>query len=280
MNAGHGRRLAGLGYRRRRATGGPGWSRAGAAAAPRSAATAGAPATAAAAALTVTLGLAAASWVAAAWLMTGMDMGPATRLGSFGFFITVWVVMMAAMTLPGAARPSSEGFVLMVGRGRCPCSSRPTSLSGQSWALRSTRCTGRTERSQPAGCDRGGCVRADADQAPLPPALPRARQLWTWVRALPRGLEHRTDGGDGVTGRDERHVDVGGRGRRDRPEAAARESRDRRAFGAGDPRTRSPDRDRALIGTRTHATDVDVRPRQSRGSAGSVVTTTKERVND
>jgi len=33
-------------------------------------------------------------------------------------------------------------------------------------------------------------------------------------------------------------------------------------------------------GTRSHATDVDVRPRQSRGSAGSVVTTTKERVND
>ncbi len=63
MNAGPGRRLAGLGYRRRRADSGPAWYRAGAAAAPRSAATAGAPATATAAALTVTLGLAAASWV-------------------------------------------------------------------------------------------------------------------------------------------------------------------------------------------------------------------------
>ena len=56
-----------------------------------------------AAALAVTLGLAAASWVIAVWKMRGMDMGVATRLGSFAFFIAVWVVMMAAMMLPGAA---------------------------------------------------------------------------------------------------------------------------------------------------------------------------------
>jgi predicted metal-binding membrane protein len=56
-----------------------------------------------AAALAATLGLAAASWVIAVWQMRGMDMGVATRLGSFAFFITVWVVMMAAMMLPGAA---------------------------------------------------------------------------------------------------------------------------------------------------------------------------------
>jgi predicted metal-binding membrane protein len=55
------------------------------------------------AALAATLGLAAASWVIAVWLMHGMDMGVATRLGSFAFFIAVWVVMMAAMMLPGAA---------------------------------------------------------------------------------------------------------------------------------------------------------------------------------
>jgi predicted metal-binding membrane protein len=35
--------------------------------------------------------------------MTGMDMGTATRLGPFGAFIAVWVAMMAAMMLPGAA---------------------------------------------------------------------------------------------------------------------------------------------------------------------------------
>jgi predicted metal-binding membrane protein len=56
-----------------------------------------------AAALTATLGLAAASWVVAVREMSGMDMGVATRLGSFPFFIGAWVSMMAAMMLPGAA---------------------------------------------------------------------------------------------------------------------------------------------------------------------------------
>jgi predicted metal-binding membrane protein len=54
------------------------------------------------AALTVTLGIAAASWVVAIRQMSGMDMGVATRLGSFGFFVVLWVLMMAAMMLPGA----------------------------------------------------------------------------------------------------------------------------------------------------------------------------------
>jgi predicted metal-binding membrane protein len=56
-----------------------------------------------AAALTTTLGVAAASWVVAVRLMNGMDMGAETRLGSFAFFVAVWVAMMAAMMLPGAA---------------------------------------------------------------------------------------------------------------------------------------------------------------------------------
>jgi predicted metal-binding membrane protein len=60
-------------------------------------------AAATAAGLAATLGLAAASWVVAVRLMNGMDMGVATRLGSFAFFAAVWVVMMAAMMLPGAA---------------------------------------------------------------------------------------------------------------------------------------------------------------------------------
>src|ERR1700735_4356412 len=55
-----------------------------------------------AATLTGTLGLAAAAWVVAVRQMHGMDMGAATRLGSFAFFIGVWVLMMAAMMLPGA----------------------------------------------------------------------------------------------------------------------------------------------------------------------------------
>jgi predicted metal-binding membrane protein len=56
-----------------------------------------------AAALTATLGLAGASWVVAVRQMNGMDMGVASRLGSFAFFFGVWVSMMAAMMLPGAA---------------------------------------------------------------------------------------------------------------------------------------------------------------------------------
>jgi predicted metal-binding membrane protein len=53
--------------------------------------------------LTTTLGLAAASWVVAVRQMHGMDMGVAGGLGSFGFFAALWVSMMAAMMLPGAA---------------------------------------------------------------------------------------------------------------------------------------------------------------------------------
>ena len=58
-------------------------------------------------ALTATLGLAAASWVVAVRqmtrLMNGANMGVATPLGSFAFFVGLWVPMMAAMMLPGAA---------------------------------------------------------------------------------------------------------------------------------------------------------------------------------
>jgi predicted metal-binding membrane protein len=55
------------------------------------------------AALAATVGLAAASWVVAVRQMSGMDMGAATRLGSFAFFAVLWVWMMAAMMLPSAA---------------------------------------------------------------------------------------------------------------------------------------------------------------------------------
>ena len=55
------------------------------------------------AALTVTLVIAGASWVVAVRQLSGMEMGVATRLGSFEFFVVLWVLMMAAMMLPGAA---------------------------------------------------------------------------------------------------------------------------------------------------------------------------------
>jgi predicted metal-binding membrane protein len=53
--------------------------------------------------LAATLGLAAVCWVLAVREMNGMDMGVATRLGSFAFFMVVWTTMMAAMMLPGTA---------------------------------------------------------------------------------------------------------------------------------------------------------------------------------
>jgi predicted metal-binding membrane protein len=63
------------------------------------------------------LGLAGAAWIVVARQMDGMDMGTSTELGSFGFFIAVWVAMMAAMMLPGAvpaASRATRGGVLAV----------------------------------------------------------------------------------------------------------------------------------------------------------------------
>jgi predicted metal-binding membrane protein len=70
-----------------------------------------------AAALAATLGVAAACWVVALRQMDGMDMGVATELGSFGFFVAAWVSMMAAMMLPGAA-PAALRFARASGRVR------------------------------------------------------------------------------------------------------------------------------------------------------------------
>jgi len=53
-------------------------------------------------ALATTVGLAAAAWIVTVRQMHGMDMGVATQLGSFAFFVAQWVPMMAAMMLPGA----------------------------------------------------------------------------------------------------------------------------------------------------------------------------------
>ena len=79
----------------------------------------------------MTLGLAAACWVVAVRQMSGMDMGVATRLGSFAFFAALWVPMMAAMMLPGAApavvrRAHASGRVRAV-----PAFSGPTWPSGR-----------------------------------------------------------------------------------------------------------------------------------------------------
>jgi predicted metal-binding membrane protein len=47
--------------------------------------------------------LAALAWWLTADRMDGMDMGPGTDLGTLGWFVGVWVVMMAAMMFPSVA---------------------------------------------------------------------------------------------------------------------------------------------------------------------------------
>jgi predicted metal-binding membrane protein len=49
------------------------------------------------------VGLAALAWAVTSEQMSGMDAGPGTDPGTLGFFIGVWVVMMAAMMFPSIA---------------------------------------------------------------------------------------------------------------------------------------------------------------------------------
>src|SRR5215211_4938772 len=49
------------------------------------------------------LAVAAVAWALTDSRMGGMDAGPGTALGSLGFFITAWMVMMAAMMFPSIA---------------------------------------------------------------------------------------------------------------------------------------------------------------------------------
>jgi predicted metal-binding membrane protein len=47
--------------------------------------------------------LAVVAWAVTDSRMGGMDAGPGTALGSLGFFVTAWIVMMAAMMFPSIA---------------------------------------------------------------------------------------------------------------------------------------------------------------------------------
>jgi predicted metal-binding membrane protein len=49
------------------------------------------------------LALAAVGWALTGDRMAGMDGGPGTNLGSLGFYVTAWVVMMGAMMFPSIA---------------------------------------------------------------------------------------------------------------------------------------------------------------------------------
>jgi predicted metal-binding membrane protein len=48
------------------------------------------------------LGAALVTWIVTVARMRGMDAGPGTDLGSLGWYVGVWVTMMAAMMLPSA----------------------------------------------------------------------------------------------------------------------------------------------------------------------------------
>jgi predicted metal-binding membrane protein len=49
------------------------------------------------------LGLTALAWFSTVDRMAGMDAGPGTDLGALGWFVGVWIVMMAAMMFPSLA---------------------------------------------------------------------------------------------------------------------------------------------------------------------------------
>ncbi|TMM06631.1 MAG: DUF2182 domain-containing protein [Actinobacteria bacterium] len=55
------------------------------------------------------LALAATAWVLTGDRMSGMDDGPGTALGGFGWFAVSWLLMMAAMMLPSLA-PAALAF--------------------------------------------------------------------------------------------------------------------------------------------------------------------------
>jgi predicted metal-binding membrane protein len=59
--------------------------------------------------------LAAVAWWSTADRMRGMDDGPGTELGALGWFLGVWVVMMAAMMLPSVS-PTVALYARMVRR--------------------------------------------------------------------------------------------------------------------------------------------------------------------
>jgi predicted metal-binding membrane protein len=61
--------------------------------------------------------LAAAGWALTGDRMSGMDAGPGTDLGGLGWFIVVWVTMMAAMMLPSVA-PMVVGHARLQAAGR------------------------------------------------------------------------------------------------------------------------------------------------------------------
>ncbi len=93
----------------------------------------------------VLIGAALAGWLVTAARMDGMDGGPGTELGRLGWFVGVWVTMMAAMMLP-ATVPVAAAFDRVARTrarrpARCGPSSAATSSCGPCSASSPTRST-------------------------------------------------------------------------------------------------------------------------------------------
>ena len=206
--------------------------------------------------LTGTLVLAAACWIIAVWQMHGMDMGTATQLGSFGAFIVVWVAMMAAMMLPGAApallRRAHAGGVRAV-----------PLFAGSYLAVWALAGVAMYAVDRPHGTLAAGTVTVAAgiyEFTPVKKHFRRRGRASTGsgfrVRPVLRRVDHRADGDARRARCDEHHLDGGDHRPGLRPKAAAAESRHRCAAGAGDHRARVLDRHRARVGARARALDV------------------------
>ena len=90
------------------------------------------------------LALAAVAWLVTDNRMGGMESGPGMALGGLGFYITVWVAMMAAMMFPAIApvvklygRAAAAGRVAPRGKPRGLRPRRPK--RGKPLALRCRR---------------------------------------------------------------------------------------------------------------------------------------------
>ena len=94
------------------------------------------------------LGLALAGWVVTDERMHGMDAGPGTDLGTLGFYVTAWVVMMAAMMFP-----SIWPMVLMYRRVQLSKRERGQTVQAGATAIFVGAAMGMDEEESAAGMD-------------------------------------------------------------------------------------------------------------------------------
>src|SRR4051794_38389339 len=94
----------------------------------------------------VLFALAGAAWWWTVHVMQGMDDGPWTGLGTFGWFLGVWVVMMAAMMFPSVA-PTIALYARMAGGSRVMPWCSPAAISRPGLLPESLRSSSRWRRA-------------------------------------------------------------------------------------------------------------------------------------